>query len=181
MFLHRYPHLAIDPNDPPAVSQPKQHDHSYRTIGCLFNHQSFYANTQVMIAIFCIAYARKICGVSNFWLSSRIHSEEFMCGDGYWDTPWPLLCCIPPVILWVILSFTTTLIFALQQKNQMIYYIILINIHSVYQKKNKQKIAFFKAFYLFIYFSLYKLTLKGIIHQSTHGCLAWLQQNAFCW
>jgi len=41
----RYVHESINPNDPPAVTPPNN-AHAYRTIGCLFNHSSFYANAQ---------------------------------------------------------------------------------------------------------------------------------------
>ena len=42
----RYLHRAINPNDPPAVPQPKP-AYPYKTVGCVFNHQTFYANCQV--------------------------------------------------------------------------------------------------------------------------------------
>jgi hypothetical protein len=44
----RYQHTSIDPDDPPLdkLSLNNIH-HPYRTIGCLFNDRSFYANIQV--------------------------------------------------------------------------------------------------------------------------------------
>ena len=42
----RYIHQAINPNDPPAVPQPKP-TYPYKTVGCVFNHHNFYANCQV--------------------------------------------------------------------------------------------------------------------------------------
>lgn len=42
----RFVHLPINPDDPPGVQQPKQ-NYQYRTVGCLFNHKSFFANSQV--------------------------------------------------------------------------------------------------------------------------------------
>ena len=42
----RYAHRPINPDDPPALKQSRP-DHPYRTVGCVFNHKSFYANSQV--------------------------------------------------------------------------------------------------------------------------------------
>ncbi|XP_032875313.1 centrosomal protein of 76 kDa isoform X3 [Amblyraja radiata] len=42
---HRYIHRPVNPDDPPLVEQPKR-AYPYCSIGCLFNHQSFYANCQ---------------------------------------------------------------------------------------------------------------------------------------
>ncbi|XP_072317230.1 centrosomal protein of 76 kDa [Eucyclogobius newberryi] len=47
---HRYLHQAIDPDAPPLVQQPKP-SHPYRTVGCVFNHQSFLANCQPSDAV----------------------------------------------------------------------------------------------------------------------------------
>ncbi|XP_062896947.1 centrosomal protein of 76 kDa isoform X2 [Mobula hypostoma] len=41
----RYVHQPVNPDDPPLVEQPKR-VYPYCSIGCLFNHQSFYANCQ---------------------------------------------------------------------------------------------------------------------------------------
>ena len=48
--IYRYVHRAICPDDPPAVPQPKP-TYPYRTIGAVFNHESFYANCQVLILL----------------------------------------------------------------------------------------------------------------------------------
>lgn len=48
--LYRYVHCPIDPDEPPAVPQPLP-KYPYRTVGCVFNHQSFYANSQVISVI----------------------------------------------------------------------------------------------------------------------------------
>ena len=45
-LFFRYKHIALSPDDPPGVAQPKP-KHSYKTVGCVFNHQSLYANCQV--------------------------------------------------------------------------------------------------------------------------------------
>nr|XP_005996579.2 PREDICTED: centrosomal protein of 76 kDa isoform X1 [Latimeria chalumnae] len=42
---HRYLHRPIKPDDPPLVEQPRP-TYPYRTVGCVFNHQSFFANCQ---------------------------------------------------------------------------------------------------------------------------------------
>ena len=42
---HRYRHAHFDPNVQ-AGSPPPKPAHPYRTIGCIFNHTSFYANAQ---------------------------------------------------------------------------------------------------------------------------------------
>ena len=45
-LIPRYAHRPINPDDPPALKQSRP-DHPYRTVGCVFNHKSFYANSQV--------------------------------------------------------------------------------------------------------------------------------------
>lgn len=42
---HRYLHKPINPQDPPAIQQPRP-SYPYKTIGCVFNHESFYGNSQ---------------------------------------------------------------------------------------------------------------------------------------
>ena len=44
----RYMHRPINPEDPPGVPQPKP-AYPYRTVGCVFNDEKFYANSQVGI------------------------------------------------------------------------------------------------------------------------------------
>ena len=47
LFL-RYQHTSVDPDDPPLDKLSLNNiRHPYRTIGCLFNDRSFYANIQV--------------------------------------------------------------------------------------------------------------------------------------
>ncbi|XP_077982929.1 centrosomal protein of 76 kDa-like [Glandiceps talaboti] len=46
----RYIHQPINPDDPPAIAQP-QPQYPYRTIGCVFNHQCFYGNSQPSDAV----------------------------------------------------------------------------------------------------------------------------------
>ncbi|XP_076016712.1 centrosomal protein of 76 kDa [Genypterus blacodes] len=45
LTAHRYLHQAIDPDAPPVEPQPKPSS-LYRTVGCVFNHQTFLANCQ---------------------------------------------------------------------------------------------------------------------------------------
>ena len=41
----RYPHLRVNPNDPPTIKQPAT-THPFKVVGCAYNHKCFYANTQ---------------------------------------------------------------------------------------------------------------------------------------
>ncbi|XP_057691364.1 centrosomal protein of 76 kDa [Corythoichthys intestinalis] len=50
LTAHRYLHQAIDPDAPPLAPQPKP-SYPYRTVGCIFNHQSFFANCQPSDAV----------------------------------------------------------------------------------------------------------------------------------
>ncbi|XP_054637858.1 centrosomal protein of 76 kDa isoform X1 [Dunckerocampus dactyliophorus] len=45
LTARRYLHQTTDPDAPPLASQPKP-SYPYRTVGCVFNHQSFLANCQ---------------------------------------------------------------------------------------------------------------------------------------
>lgn len=46
LTAQRYIHHFIDPDDPPLNKQQPKPEHMFQTIGCLFNHKSFYANSQ---------------------------------------------------------------------------------------------------------------------------------------
>ncbi|XP_039593874.1 centrosomal protein of 76 kDa isoform X1 [Polypterus senegalus] len=50
LTAHRYIFKPVNPDDPPLVQQPKP-AYPYKTIGCVFNHQSFYANCQPSDAV----------------------------------------------------------------------------------------------------------------------------------
>eukprot|EP00064_Thunnus_orientalis_P000978 superscaffoldBa00000059_g979 len=50
LSAHRYLHQAIDPDAPPLAPQPKPSS-PYRTVGCVFNHQTFMANCQPSDAV----------------------------------------------------------------------------------------------------------------------------------
>ena len=47
-LFFRYIHHFIDPDDPPLNKQLPKPEHSYQTVGCIFNHRAFYANCQVL-------------------------------------------------------------------------------------------------------------------------------------
>uniref|UniRef100_A0A8D3AFD9 Centrosomal protein of 76 kDa n=1 Tax=Scophthalmus maximus TaxID=52904 RepID=A0A8D3AFD9_SCOMX len=50
LTAHRYLHKTIDPDAPPLPLQPKPSS-PYRTVGCVFNHQTFLANCQPSDAV----------------------------------------------------------------------------------------------------------------------------------
>ncbi|CAG6016066.1 centrosomal protein of 76 kDa isoform 2-T2 [Menidia menidia] len=50
LTAHRYLHQPIDPDSPPMAPQHKQSS-PYRTVGCVFNHQTFLANCQPSDAV----------------------------------------------------------------------------------------------------------------------------------
>lgn len=79
LTAHRYLHLAIDPDAPPLVQQPKP-SHPYRTVGCVFNHQSFLANCQPSDAV-------ELC-VFDFqnqsrWKSMSEEALRSVCSPGF--------------------------------------------------------------------------------------------------
>ncbi|XP_034029760.1 centrosomal protein of 76 kDa isoform X2 [Thalassophryne amazonica] len=50
LTAHRYLHQLMDPDAPPLSPQPKPSS-PYRTVGCVFNHQTFLANCQPSDAV----------------------------------------------------------------------------------------------------------------------------------
>ncbi|GFN79292.1 centrosomal protein of 76 kda [Plakobranchus ocellatus] len=84
---HRYIHEAINPNAPPMakLQRPK---YPYKTVGCVFNHQCFYANSQASDSV----------DVCQFDLHNEAHWKSMskdaivsVCGAGA-STSWP----VPP-------------------------------------------------------------------------------------
>jgi len=52
----RYPHVPVDPDDLPIRPGLKP-PYPYKTIGCIFNHEYFFANAQVFsLAVIFLAY-----------------------------------------------------------------------------------------------------------------------------
>ncbi|XP_058504708.1 centrosomal protein of 76 kDa isoform X2 [Solea solea] len=90
LTAHRYLHRAIDPDGAPLSPQPKPSS-PYRTVGCVFNHQTFLANCQPSDAV-------ELC-VFDFQNQSRwkAMSEEALksvCAPGSTTSlpPLPPLC-----------------------------------------------------------------------------------------
>ncbi|XP_038162165.1 centrosomal protein of 76 kDa [Cyprinodon tularosa] len=90
LTAHRYLHRPIDPDAPPLAPQPKS-SAPYRTVGCVFNHQTFLANCQPSDAV-------ELC-VFDFQNPSRwkAMSEEALksvCAPGSTTSlpPLPPLC-----------------------------------------------------------------------------------------
>uniref|UniRef100_A0A8C7YYD1 Centrosomal protein of 76 kDa n=1 Tax=Oryzias sinensis TaxID=183150 RepID=A0A8C7YYD1_9TELE len=90
LTAHRYLHRPVDPDAPPLSPQPKPSS-PYRTVGCVFNHQTFMANCQPSDSV-------ELC-VFDFQNPSRwkAMSEEALrsvCGPGSCTSlpPLPPLC-----------------------------------------------------------------------------------------
>uniref|UniRef100_A0A4W3H9A6 Centrosomal protein of 76 kDa-like n=1 Tax=Callorhinchus milii TaxID=7868 RepID=A0A4W3H9A6_CALMI len=87
---HRYVHVPINPNAPPMVEQPRP-AYPYSTIGCLFNHQSFYANCQpsdvVELCVFDLHDESK-------WKPMSVEAIKSVCSPGSSTSlpPFPPLC-----------------------------------------------------------------------------------------
>ncbi|XP_067248878.1 centrosomal protein of 76 kDa isoform X1 [Chanodichthys erythropterus] len=87
---HRYLHRPIDPDAPPMVPQPKP-THPYRTLGCVFNHKTFFANCQPSDAV-------ELC-VFDFtdgsrWKAMSEEAVRSVCAPGSTSSlpPTPPLC-----------------------------------------------------------------------------------------
>jgi len=46
----RYSHHIVNPNDPPITKQP-ENKYNFKSIGCVYNHKSFYANCQPLDSV----------------------------------------------------------------------------------------------------------------------------------
>lgn len=81
---HRYIHEPIDPNAPPMDKQHRP-KYPYHTVGCVFNHQSFYANNQPSDRV-------DVCqfhlGDEARWKSMSQDAILSVCGQGTSPT-WP--------------------------------------------------------------------------------------------
>ncbi|XP_071785511.1 centrosomal protein of 76 kDa-like [Asterias amurensis] len=81
---HRYIHQPINPNDPPIVEQPRP-QYPYRTIGCVFNHQRFFANSQPSDNV-------EVCRFDfhdeSLWKSMSVDAIQSICAAGS-QASWP--------------------------------------------------------------------------------------------
>eukprot|EP00105_Crassostrea_gigas_P015727 XP_011432820.1 PREDICTED: centrosomal protein of 76 kDa-like [Crassostrea gigas] len=88
---HRYIHLPIDPNAPPMDKQHRP-KYPYKTIGCVFNHVSFYANNQPSDSVEVCKFNLKN---EADWKSMSQDAVLSVCGPGA-SLAWPSmppLCC----------------------------------------------------------------------------------------
>ncbi|CAG5134305.1 unnamed protein product [Candidula unifasciata] len=86
---HRYVHEPINPDAPP-MSKLERPRYPYKTVGCVFNHQSFFANSQATDSV-------EVC---HFDLQNEAHWKSMsrdavlsVCGSGVcplWPVPPPL-------------------------------------------------------------------------------------------
>ncbi|XP_060069379.1 centrosomal protein of 76 kDa-like [Ylistrum balloti] len=86
---HRYLHTPIDPNAPPLDKQHRP-KYPYKTVGCVFNHQSFYANSQPMDSVEVCVFDLKN---ESRWKSMSQDAILSVCGPGA-SPQWPSL---PPL------------------------------------------------------------------------------------
>lgn len=90
IFLARYVHRPINPDDPPLVEQPKPL-YPYRTIGCIFNHEKFFGNCQpsdaVEVCVFDLHDESK-------WKPMSGEAIKSVCAPGATSSvpPFPPLC-----------------------------------------------------------------------------------------
>ncbi|XP_043923127.1 centrosomal protein of 76 kDa [Protopterus annectens] len=91
---HRYIHKPINPDDPPLVEQPKP-TYPYRTVGCVFNHQSFFANCQPSDAVELSVFDLRD---ESRWKAMSEEAIKSVCSPGSTVSlpPFPPLCA--PVI-----------------------------------------------------------------------------------
>lgn len=87
---HRYIHQPVNPDDPPSVQQPRP-QYPYRTLGCIFNHQSFYANSQPSDNV-------DVCSFDvhdeSLWKAMSPDAIKSICGfssQSLWPHPAPLI------------------------------------------------------------------------------------------
>ncbi|XP_078071809.1 centrosomal protein of 76 kDa isoform X1 [Mustelus asterias] len=86
----RYVHRPVNPDDPPLVEQPKR-AYPYCSVGCLFNHQNFYANCQPSDNV-------ELCNFNlsdeSKWKSMSAEAIKSVCAPGSSISlpPFPPLC-----------------------------------------------------------------------------------------
>ncbi|XP_041375156.1 centrosomal protein of 76 kDa-like [Gigantopelta aegis] len=86
---HRYIHDPVNPMDPPMSKQQRPR-YPYKTVGCVFNHRSFFANSQASDSV-------EVCQFDlhneSHWKSMSEDAIVSVCGPGaspQWPTPPPL-------------------------------------------------------------------------------------------
>ncbi|CAH1779275.1 unnamed protein product [Owenia fusiformis] len=86
---NRYIHKAVNPDDPPLDKQHRPR-YPYQTLGCVFNHTSFYANTQGTDTI---GACQLDLHNQSHWKAMSADAIRSVCGMGNIPT-WPTL---PPL------------------------------------------------------------------------------------
>nr|XP_043890822.1 centrosomal protein of 76 kDa isoform X2 [Solea senegalensis] len=90
LTAHRYLHRAIDPDGAPLSPQPKPSS-PYRTVGCVFNHQTFLANCQPSDAVeLCVFEFQN----QSRWKAMSEEALKSVCAPGSTTSlpPLPPLC-----------------------------------------------------------------------------------------
>ncbi|XP_065064875.1 centrosomal protein of 76 kDa-like [Rhopilema esculentum] len=96
----RFVHQPINPDDPPAVRQPKP-SHAYEKIGCAFNNKEFYANCQPSDNVdLCIFEFNN----ESLWKGMSLDAIKSVCGPGILPSPRQLITLLPPSVDPVIAS-----------------------------------------------------------------------------
>nr|CAB3230038.1 centrosomal protein of 76 kDa-like [Phallusia mammillata] len=85
----RYIHCRVEPDDPPIIDQGAA-SHPFKTVDCLYNHESFYANSQFLNAV---ETCRFDLNDSSLWKQMNRDAIHSVCGAGKLNssTPFPPL------------------------------------------------------------------------------------------
>jgi len=82
----RYPHVPVDPDDLPIRPSLKP-PYPYQTIGCIFNHEYFFANAQVT----CVMFWRSLfCSGAVNAVYCFVIETCFMLNDCWYQQCWQL-------------------------------------------------------------------------------------------
>lgn len=87
---HRYIHKPTNPDEPPLAEQPKPL-HPYRTVGCVFNHQTFLGNCQPSDAVETCVFD---LNDESKWKPMSEEAIKSVCAPGATTSlpPFPPLC-----------------------------------------------------------------------------------------